>query len=106
MLSGLAQGVDSKPYSVPIKYLRYKPLLDDRRGNKDYIQYAIAPRVLDYRIHLFNAIQSGLSVSELNSNDAYGQFEERGQKICLILPKEFKAQFAQDNAVCLKQPVK
>lgn len=106
MLSGLAQGVNSKPYSAPIKYLRYKHILDIKSESKDFIQYAIAPRILDYRVHLFNAIQSGLPTSELNTNDAYGQFEERGQKLCLTLPKEFKTQFEPENAVCLKRPVK
>lgn len=106
MLSSLAQGVSSKPYSAPIKYIRYKHILDIKSESKDFIQYAIAPRILDYRIHLFNAIQSGLPTSELNTNDAYGQFEERGQKLCLTLPKEFKTQFDPNDSVCLKRPVK
>ena len=74
--------------------------------SNDFIKYAIAPRIVDYRIHLFNAIQSGLSVSELNAQDTYGQYTEEGQKLCLELPKEFKAQYESNAALCLMRPVK
>lgn len=106
MLPILAQGVNSKPYSPPIKYLRYKSILDIKSESNDFIKYAIAPRIVDYRIHLFNAIQSGLSVSELNAQDTYGQYTEEGQKLCLELPKEFKAQYESNAALCLMRPVK
>ena len=106
MLSSLAKGVKSKPYSAPLKYLRMKPVLDIMGGSQDYLKYAIRPRIVDYRIHLFNAIQSGLSVSELNAQDTYGQYTEEGQKLCLELPKEFKAQYESNAALCLMRPVK
>ena len=103
-IPALAKGIHSKPYAIPLRYKLYENVLTMGPKTEDYVKYAISPRVVDYNIHLFNAIQSGQSLEALNAQQTYGEFYEENQQWCLRMPKEFTSRIKQKE-LCLKRPV-
>ena len=103
-IPALTKGVHSKPYAIPLKYKSYENVLTIGPKTEDYVDWAISPRVVDYHIHLFNAIQSGKSLGALNVQQTYGEFYEENQQWCLRMPKEFTSRIKQKE-LCLKRPV-
>ena len=103
-IPALAKGIHSKPYAIPLRYKLYENVLTMGPKTEDYVKYAISPRVVDYNIHLFNAIQSGQSLEALNAQQTYGEFYEKNQQWCLRMPKEFTSRIKQKE-LCLKRPV-
>ena len=103
-IPALAKGIHSKPYAIPLRYKLYENVLTVGPKTEDYVKYAISPRVVDYNIHLFNAIQSGQSLEALNAQQTYGEFYEENQQWCLRMPKEFTSRIKQKE-LCLKRPV-
>ena len=103
-IPALVKGIYSKPYAIPLKYKLHENVLTMGPKTEDYVKYAISPRVVDYHIHLFNAIQSGQSLKALNAQQTYGEFYEENQQWCLRMPKEFTSRIKQKE-LCLKRPV-
>ena len=103
-IPALAKGIHSKPYAIPLKYKLHENVLTMGPKTEDYVKYAISPRVVDYNIHLFNAIQSGQSLEALNAQQTYGEFYEENQQWCLRMPKAFTSRIKQKE-LCLKRPV-
>ncbi len=103
-IPALAKGIHSKPYAIPLKYKLYESILTVGPKTENYVKYAISPRVVDYNIHLFNAIQSGQSLEALNAQQTYGEFYEENQQWCLRMPQEFTSRIKQQR-LCLKRPV-